>query len=129
NGGHRRQFSLAFSGIPCLLVRKVRGRFYFIVGEIGFLADFLFCVLAFGSVAKISVTQRARVFANVPNKGQTKNMTKNNVRWVFYNHLKYLNLLKQFSQLYRINCPSCQMSFYLCQVNSPICRINTQLGE
>jgi len=50
--------------------------FYFTVGKIGFLADFLFCVLAFGSFAKISVSRRARVFANVPNQGGTKNMTK-----------------------------------------------------
>jgi len=45
------------------------------------LADFLFRVSAFGSFAKVSASRRVRAFANVPNQGWTKNMTKPYVRW------------------------------------------------
>ncbi|MBN2521566.1 MAG: hypothetical protein JXB17_13725, partial [Bacteroidales bacterium] len=50
--------------------------FGFYRGGIVFLADFLFRGLAVGSFAKISVSRRARVFANVPTQGGTKNVTK-----------------------------------------------------
>jgi hypothetical protein len=71
-----------FLGLPCEI--QLRSRFHtgallffdFTVGEIDFLADFLFYVLAFGSFAKISVSRRARVFANVLNQDWTKNVTK-----------------------------------------------------
>jgi hypothetical protein len=61
----------AFSGL-------FRGSFSFgfYRGEIGFLANFLFCVVAFGSFAKVSASRSVRAFANVPSLGWTKNMTK-----------------------------------------------------
>ena len=40
------------------------------------LANFLFCVVAFGSFEKVSASRRGRAFANVQNQERTKNMTK-----------------------------------------------------
>lgn len=50
--------------------------FYFSAGRDRFWADFLFCVLVFGSFAKVSASRRVRAFANVPNQRRTKNVTK-----------------------------------------------------
>ena len=91
------------------------------------LADFLFCVSAFGSFAKVSASRRVRAFANVPNQGWTKNMTKPYVRWgiplppqVFPsvstmlpplsdNHLPVSDMFPFMSKAYRITSNICPL--------------------
>jgi len=79
------------SAVPAVLFVPLSGAFpalsadrlgrscfsWFYRGGKGFLADFLFCGVAFGSFAKVSASRRGRAFANVPNLGGTKNVTKN----------------------------------------------------
>ena len=64
--------------------RDFRGAL-FSLAERQFFGRFFVCESAFGSFAKVSESRRVRAFANVPNRGWTKNMTKNYVWKAFHN--------------------------------------------